>query len=101
MQNAAFGPRPRWAAQRLSKVVDLGGGGVVGYEPGQLLACNLPSAWPGTEPSRGPQPITVYQINGCRLGSSAPINIVQKPPRTPTLQTSAVEVATKGPWVPA
>ena len=32
MQNATFRPRPRWAAQRLSKVVDLGWG-VVGYEP--------------------------------------------------------------------
>ena len=27
MQNAALGARPRWAAQRLSKVVDLGVGG--------------------------------------------------------------------------
>ena len=34
MQNAAFGPRPCWAAQRLSQVVDLGvGGGGVGHEP--------------------------------------------------------------------
>ena len=59
MQSAAFGARPRWAVQRLSKVVGLGGGvGVGGVRAcSRLRACRLPSACPGTEPSRGPQPI--------------------------------------------
>ena len=60
MQNTAFGARPRWAVQRLSKVVGLvvGGGWWVGDEPVhdsahvtyRLLA-------PRTEPSGAPQPI--------------------------------------------